>query len=57
MIIFVTDEGSFWNHENPVLEKYAEYVVVVCLNGKKVTDKYRCIISPYEYTKRLGMTD
>lgn len=41
MVIFVTDEGRYWNHENPVLEKYADCVVVVCLNGKKVTDKYR----------------
>ncbi len=57
MIIFVTDEGRYWNHENPVLEKYAECVVVVCLNGKKVTDKYRCIVSPYEFTGGLGMTD
>lgn len=45
MRIFVTDEGRCWNHENPILEKYAECVVVVCLNGKKVTDKYKCIIS------------
>lgn len=57
MFIFVTDEGRYWNHENPVLEKYAECVVVVCLNGKKVTDKYRCVVSPYENTGNFGMTD
>lgn len=57
MIIFVTDEGRYWNHENPVLEKYADCVVVICLNGKKVTDKYQCIVVPYEYQPHLGMTD
>ena len=46
MIIFVTDEGRFWNHENPILERYADYVVVVCLNGHAVTDKYTCVVSP-----------
>lgn len=57
MIIFVTDEGRYWNHENPILEKYADCVVVVCLNGKKVTDKYRCVVSPYKHSAGLGMTD
>lgn len=47
MKIFVTDEGRFWNHNNPVLENYKDQVVVVCLNGYKVTDKYACIVSPY----------
>jgi len=43
MVIFVTDEGRYWNHKNPILEKYVDCVVVVCLNGEKVTDKYRCV--------------
>jgi len=49
MKIFVTDEGIYWNHENPILERYADCVVVVCLNGKKVTDKYECFVSPYKH--------
>lgn len=49
MVIFVTDAGRYWNHETPILEKYADCVVVVCLYGKKVTDKYKCIVSPYEH--------
>ena len=57
MVIFVTDEGRYWNHENPLLEKYAECVVVVCLNGKKVTDKYSCVVVPKEPITGLGMTD
>ena len=57
MIIFVTDEGRYWNHNNPILEKYADCVVVICLNGKKVTDKYQCIIVPYDHQPHLGMTD
>lgn len=54
MVIIVTDEGRHWNHETPILEKYADRVVVVCLNGKKVTDKYKCIVSPYKHAG-LGM--
>lgn len=54
MVIFVTDVGMYWNHEIPILEKYADSVVVVCVDGKKVTDKYKCIVSPYKATI-LGM--
>lgn len=54
MKIFVTDVGMYWNHENPILERYADCVVVVCLNGKKVTDKYKCFVSPYK-PAGLGM--
>lgn len=56
MVIFVTDEGRYWNHKNPILEKYADCVVVVCLNGEEVTDKYKCVVSPYKHVG-LGMTD
>lgn len=56
MRIFVTDVGLFWNHNNPILEKYADCVVVVCLEGKKVTDKYECVVSPYK-ANILGMDD
>ncbi len=57
MVIFVTDEGRFWNHENPVLEQYARCVAVVCLNGKPVTDKYKCIVCQPDSTMGLGMAD
>ncbi len=49
MLIIVTDSGLIWNHENPYLEQYAESVLVVCLSGKRVTDKYRCFVSPYRF--------
>ena len=54
MQIVVTDSGNIWNHNNPYLEKYKETlaVLVVCLSGKKVTDKYRCFVSPYEATEK-----
>ncbi len=54
MVIFIVEEGSIWNERNPILEKYADSVVVVCLYGKAVTDKYRCIVSPKRQV-RLGM--
>ena len=53
MYIVVTDCGFFWNHENPILKKYKESVIVVCLNGQKVTDEYRCFVSPY-YGDMMG---
>lgn len=56
MVIFVTDEGRYWNHNNPILENYAACVVVVCLNGKAVTDKYQCVVSPYKLIG-MGTTD
>ena len=52
MRIIVSDTGLIWNHENPFLEKYKTAVTVVCLDGKPVTDKYNCFISPY---KHVGM--
>lgn len=52
MRIVVTDTGNIWNHKNPFLEQFKEIVLVVCLNGKKVTNKYECFVSPY---KQIGM--
>ena len=44
MLLVVTDKGDIWNHDNPYLEKYKDQVLVVCLGGKKVTDKYECFV-------------
>ena len=44
MLLVVTDKGNIWNHNNPFLEKYKDMVLVVCLGGKKVTDKYECFV-------------
>ena len=52
MRLVVTDIGLIWNHGNPILKKYKDIVLVVCLNGKKVTDAYECFVSPY---KTVGM--
>ena len=52
MRLIVTDSGNVWNHHNPILEKYKESVLVICLDGKKITDKYDCFVSPY---KSVGM--
>lgn len=48
MRLIITDTGRIWNHENPILKEYKDAVLVVCLNGKKVTEEYECFISPYE---------
>lgn len=48
MRIIVTDTGLIWNHKNPMLKKCRDAVMVVCLNGEKVTDEYECFVSPYK---------
>lgn len=48
MRIVITDTAHIWNHANAELEKYKDNVLVVCLNGKKITDKYECFVSPYK---------
>ncbi|MDE7478845.1 MAG: hypothetical protein K2M91_13020 [Lachnospiraceae bacterium] len=54
MRIVVTDTGFIWNHNNPFLEQFKDIVLVVCLYGKEVTDKYKCFLSPYKQV-RLGI--
>ncbi|MDO5131546.1 MAG: hypothetical protein Q4D81_01020 [Eubacteriales bacterium] len=49
MRILITDENLIWTPDHPALEPYAEMVLVVCLNGERVTDKYECFISPYAW--------
>lgn len=48
MRILITDENMIWTPDNPALKPYAEIVLVVCLNGKAVTDKYECFVTPYD---------
>ncbi len=56
MRIIITDAAFIWNHENPVLEQLKEIVLVVCLDGKRVSDQYECFISPCSLWKHgLGM--
>ena len=52
MRIIVTDTAYIWNHKNPVLEQFKDIILVVCLEGKTVSDKYKCFVSPY---KCIGM--
>lgn len=52
MRVIITDTAFIWNHENPALEVFKDVLLVVCLEGKAVTDKYECFVSPY---KHVGM--
>ncbi len=54
MRIVVTDVGLIWNHNNPALEQFKDRVLVVCIDGKTVTDKYECFVSPFRWAG-LGM--
>ena len=52
MRVIITDTAFIWNHDNPVLDAFKDVLLVVCLEGKAVTDKYECFVSPY---KHVGM--
>lgn len=52
MRVVITDSSFIWNHNNPALEIFKEVLLVVCLEGKKVSNKYECFVSPY---KHVGM--
>ncbi|MDE5825895.1 MAG: hypothetical protein K2H91_14630 [Lachnospiraceae bacterium] len=47
MRIIVTDTAFIWNHANPILEQFKDIILVVCLEGKRVSDQYECFVSPY----------
>ncbi len=57
MRLVITDTGFIWNQNNPFLEKYKDIVLVVCLLGKAVTDKYECFISPFTNNIGLGISE
>lgn len=52
MRVIITDTVFILNHDNPALEVFKDVLLVVCLEGKAVTDKYECFVSPY---KQVGM--
>lgn len=54
MRLVITDTGNIWNKDNPFLKKYRNIVLVVCIEGKEVTDEYECFVSPFKVTG-LGM--
>ena len=54
MRIIVTDIAFLWNHKNPILERLKDIILVVCLEGKPVSDQYECFVSPYKHIG-LGM--
>ena len=48
MRVIITDTVFILNHDNPALEVFKDVLLVVCLEGKAVTDKYECFVSPYK---------
>ena len=55
MKIVITDTGILWNPWNPILKKYRDRVLVVCLEGIKATDEFECFICPRK-SFGLGMS-
>ena len=52
MRLIVTDTCNIFNVDDPFWEKFKDILLVVCLNGREITDKYECFVSPYE---QVGM--
>lgn len=48
MKIIISDANGIWTPDHPALEPFSEIVLVVCMNGKAVTDKYSCFVSEYK---------
>ena len=55
MKVVITDSGILWHYGNPILKKYKDLVLMVCLYGSKVTDEYECFICPRK-SVGLGMS-
>ncbi len=48
MRLIITDTGLIWNKYNEYLIPFKNIVLIVCLNGRKVSDEYECFVSPYK---------
>ncbi len=48
MRIVITDDMLYWINKYSELEIMKDVLLVVCLDGKRVTDRYECFISPYK---------
>ena len=55
MKIVITDSSILWHYGNPILKKYRDLILVVCLEGMKSTDEYECFICPRK-SVGLGMS-
>ena len=53
MRLIMTDNSKLWNIDDPFWEQFKDIIIVVCLNGKSVTDKYECFISPFNKKKSM----
>lgn len=52
MRVITTDTSYIWHPANPALKIFKDVLLIVCLEGKAVTDQYECFVSPY---KQIGM--
>ncbi len=48
MRLVITDTGVIWNKYNEYLKQFKNIVLIVCLNGKAVSEEYECFVSPYK---------
>ena len=48
MRLVITDTGVIWNKYNEYLKQFKNIVLIVCLNGRQVSDEYECFVSPYK---------
>lgn len=53
MRLIMNDNSKLWNINDSFWEQFQEIILVVCLNGEAVTDKYECFVSPYTKKKSI----
>ena len=55
MRIIISDANRIWTPDHPALKPFAEIIIVVCMNGQPVTDKYQCFVTELR-AAGLGMS-
>ena len=55
MKIIISDENEIWTPDHPALEPFADHVLMICMNGVRVSEKFQCIVTEYR-PMGLGMS-
>ena len=53
MRLIMTDNSKLWNIDDPFWERFKDIILVVCLDGEAVTDKYECFVSPHNKKRSM----
>lgn len=54
MRIIITDTSPVWRWDDPVFEQLKDELLIVCLNGLRVSMKYECFVNLFDKNASLG---